>query len=61
MKLILVILVGQWLNASVKEPSLSEVRMLYKRAALEKEACKKLIELLDFYNERNIYMKKEKE
>jgi hypothetical protein len=42
-----------WLPATPKEPSIKEVRVMYEKAATDKISCKKLINLLQPFGEKN--------
>lgn len=53
MKLLISLTLFLFLSVSQKEPTLVQVRDIFERASPEKESCKKLLNMLEPYNEHN--------
>jgi len=47
------VLLISYFNLIAKPPNISEVRILFKKAATESGSCKKLLSVLKLYNENN--------
>ncbi len=52
-KLFFLLLIVSVIKSYTDVPSQSEIRVLYQQSALKEEACKKLISILQSYNENN--------